>query len=70
MHGSPHSLWRTRNFRALWVAHSISLLGSQISFLALPLVAIFALRATPLQMGLLGATSGVPVLLFGLLIGV
>lgn len=70
MHGSPHSLWRTRDFRALWVAHGISQLGSQISFLALPLVAIVVLGATPLEMGLLGATSGVPVLLFGLLIGV
>jgi MFS family permease len=70
MHGSPRSPWRTRDFRALWIAHGVSVLGSQVTFLALPLVAIVTLRATPLQMGLLGATSGAPVLLFGLLIGV
>ncbi len=69
MHPSPRSLWRTRDFRTLWIAHGISLLGSQVTFLALPLVAIVTLRATPFQMGLLGATGGIPILLFGLLIG-
>jgi len=70
MHLSLRSLWRARGFRMLWVGHGISLLGSQVTFLALPLVAIISLHATPFEMGLLGATSGIPTLLFGLLVGV
>jgi len=70
MHLSLRGLWRARGFRMLWVGHGISLLGSQVTFLALPLVAIISLHATPFEMGLLGATSGIPTLLFGLLVGV
>ena len=44
----------------------ISQIGSQISFLALPLVATLALGATPFQMGLLTAAGAIPALVVGL----
>lgn len=43
----------------------VSLLGSQVTLLALPLVAVTLLGATPFQMGLLTAAQGVPSLLIG-----
>ncbi len=70
MHSPPRSLWYIPDFRRLWAGRTISLLGSQVTFLALPLVAIVSLHATPFQMGTLGATSGIPTVLFGLFIGV
>jgi MFS family permease len=53
-----------------WGGQSVSLLGSQFSLLALPLTAVLVLRASPGQMGLLGAALSAPGLLFGLLAGV
>lgn len=70
MHPLLPSLWRASDFRRLWAGHTISLLGSQVTFLALPLVAILSLHATPIQMGILGAIGGIPTVLFGLLVGV
>jgi MFS family permease len=66
----PGGLWRDAGFRNLWGAHAVSLLGSQVTALALPLTAALALDATPAQMGLLGAAGAAPALLLGLLAGV
>jgi len=60
------SIWRHADFRRLWMARTISEIGSQISFLALPLVATIILDASPLQMGILTAASSLPSLLLGL----
>ena len=57
-------------FRALWVGQSISQLGSQVSLLAIPLLAVVTLDATPLEMGLLAALETAPFLLFSLPAGV
>jgi len=65
----PDSLWRHRHFMRLWSAQTVSLLGDQISFLALPLTAVLVLHASSLQMGLMVALGGLPSILFGLLIG-
>jgi MFS family permease len=62
----PASLWRHADFLKLLSAQTVSLLGSQVSMLALPLTAILLLRATPLQVGLLGAAQYLPFLLVGL----
>ncbi len=64
------SLWRHSDFLKLWAGESISLLGSQITFLALPLTAVTWLQATPFEMGLLGALEFAPFLLFSLVAGV
>lgn len=53
-----------------WLGQSASLLGSQITLLALPLTAITVLGASPSEMGLLAAAQGAPVLLVGPLAGV
>jgi MFS family permease len=64
------SLWRHPDFLRLWAAQAISLIGSQVSFLALPLVAVVALDATLIQMGILSAVGALPALLLGLHAGV
>jgi hypothetical protein len=64
------SLWRHPNFIKLWAGQTVSLFGSQISLLAIPLTAVLVLNATPLQMGILTAIEAVPYLLFGLVTGV
>lgn len=55
-----------RDFNLLWLGQSASLVGSQVTVLALPLTAALALDATPAQMGFLGAAQWLPFLLFGL----
>jgi MFS family permease len=58
-------LWRQADFALLWSAQTISVFGSQISTLALPLTAILVLKATPAQMGLMLAIGAVPTAVFG-----
>lgn len=64
------SLWRHPDFRRLWIGQTVSGFGSAITGVALPLTAVVILGATPGQMGLLGAASSLPALLFGLVVGV
>jgi MFS family permease len=63
-------LWRHGDFLRLWGAQTISQLGSQISLLALPLVAIFTLEASTFEVAALGAMDFLPFLLFALPAGV
>src|SRR5947209_4179254 len=58
------------NFLTVWVGETISVFGSQLTFVALPLLAALKLHASPEQMGLLGAAGLGPWLLFGLPAGV
>jgi MFS family permease len=60
------SLWRHGDFLKLWSAQSISLIGTQVTALALPLTAILKLNASPLQVGLLGSLQYLPFLLVSL----
>jgi MFS family permease len=59
-------LYRHADFRRLWAAQSISQLGSQISALALPLVAVLELHASAFRVSLLGMFEMLPFLLFAL----
>jgi hypothetical protein len=54
----------------LWAAHTVSLFGTQVTLLALPLTAALSLNATPAQMGALGAVEFLPFVLVGLVAGV
>jgi MFS family permease len=54
------------NFRRYWAAQSISMLGDQVSGIAIPLAAVLVLHGTALEMGYLTALEWVPSLLFGL----
>ena len=64
------SLNRNPDFLRLWGAEGVSQLGSQITSIALPLVAATTLQATPLEFGVLAAASWLPYLVFGLAAGV
>jgi MFS family permease len=63
-------LLRGREFRSFWLGQSISLLGDQITYIALPLAAVLVLDAGPAQMGYLGAAALLPHLLLSLPAGV
>jgi MFS family permease len=63
-------LWRQPDFLKLWVGETISLAGSQVTTLALPLTAVLVLNASAGEMGLLRAVGTAPFLLFGLVAGV
>ena len=69
-HVTSASLWRHPAFLRLWTASAISDIGSQVSALALPLIAALMLDATAWQMGLLSAAESAPTLLVGLFAGV
>lgn len=56
-------------FRRYWAAQSVSVLGNQVSLLALPLTAVLTLHLTPGEMGLLTAAGYAPHLLLSLLAG-
>jgi MFS family permease len=60
------SLWRHADFLRFWGAASVSLVGDAVTRLALPLVAITILDASPLEVGILGAAQLGPFLLIGL----
>ncbi|HVH30377.1 MAG TPA: MFS transporter [bacterium] len=54
----------------LWTAQTISVFGDRFSELAIPLIAVLTLSATPGQMGILTAVTRAPFLLIGLFAGV
>ena len=62
----PPLLRENPRFRRFWLGQSISLLGDQVTVIALPLVAVLVLDATPAQMGYLFAVELAPNLLFSL----
>ncbi|MEV2270576.1 MFS transporter [Nonomuraea africana] len=59
-------LRRQRDYRLLWTARTVSITGSEVSKLAVPLAAVTLLAASPAQMGVLTAVAFLPALLFGL----
>ncbi|HEY0602652.1 MAG TPA: MFS transporter [Herpetosiphonaceae bacterium] len=63
-------LWRHTDFLKLWAGETVSLVGSQITTFALPLVAVLVLDATPVQVGILNAAGFAPFLLLTLPAGV
>jgi MFS family permease len=67
---SSKSLLRHFDFLKLWSAETFSVFGVQFSGLAIPWIAALTLKASPFEMGILGALSTVPFLVFGLFVGV
>jgi MFS family permease len=67
---APDRSTRSPEFRRFWIGQSISFLGSEVSLLALPLIAVVTLRADAGQMGILTALGLAPFLLIGLQAGV
>jgi len=62
----PRLLRENRDFRGFFVGQSISLLGDQITLIALPLVGVLVLHAGAAQMGYLTTAELLPNLLFAL----
>jgi MFS family permease len=67
---APGGLWRHRDFMHLWSAETVSQLGSQVSGIALPLVAILVLKASAFEVALLGVIEFAPFILISLPAGV
>ncbi len=62
-------LWRNNAFVRVWTAASISIFGSLITRIALPLVAILTLNAGPIEVALLRSMDLIAALLVGLVAG-
>jgi MFS family permease len=63
-------LWRNGDFLLLWAGQTISQFGSQVSGLALPLIAILVLNASAFEVAALGVVEFLPFALFSLPAGV
>lgn len=64
------SLWRHADFAKLWSAQTISQFGTQVSLLAIPLVAALHLDVSPFEFGLLTTVEFLPFVLISLPAGV
>ncbi len=62
----PESLWRDGNFLTMWGGQALSQFGSQITELALPVLAVLVLHATDAQVGYLNAAAMAAFLVVGL----
>src|SRR5215208_1430230 len=63
-------LHRDPAFRRFWAASTVSVFGDQVSALAIPLIAVLALDASPAQLGVLTSLAWLPHLLLSLPAGV
>src|SRR5437588_787158 len=59
-------LWRHRDFMKLWSGETVSKVGSQVSVLAIPLIAITVLKASTFEVGLLATVEFSPFILVAL----
>ncbi len=62
----PGGLFWHRDFRLLWTGQTVGRLGSSVTSVALPLVAVASLHASTFQVALLSAAAWLPWLLIGL----
>jgi MFS family permease len=60
------SLWRQRDFVKIWSAATASVVGSQVTLLAVPFIALTMLGASVFQVSLLTTVEMLPFLLFTL----
>jgi MFS family permease len=64
------SVFRHRDFVLLWSGQSVSETGSSVTYVALPLVAVIVLHASPFQVGLVTAATSIAWLMLALPAGV
>jgi MFS family permease len=64
------SLLRHRDFLKLWSAETISQFGTQVTLLALPIIAATTLNVTPFEFGMLATVEFLPFILLSLPAGV
>ena len=68
--GRRETLWRNPDFLKFWSGEALSLFGTQVTTLALPLTAVLVFEASEEQVGLLRFLQLVPYLFLALLFGV
>jgi MFS family permease len=64
------SLWRNPDFVRLWTSETVSLFGTQVTALALPLAAVLSLEASAGEVGILNAARFAPFIVVTLFAGV
>ncbi len=69
MREARRSVWGNPDFRKLWAGETVSLFGSEVTLLALPLAAVLTLHASAAQLGVLNAAKFAPFLLLSLPVG-
>jgi MFS family permease len=57
-------VWHNPAFRLLWAGQTVSMLGSQITSVVVPLLAVISLHASIADMGVLGTVVRLPYLLY------
>jgi MFS family permease len=67
---SRRGLWHNPNFLCLWTGETVSMIGSAVTELALPLTAIVLLHATSWQLGMLLALQSASTAGLSLFVGV
>ncbi len=63
---SKPTLWRHRDFVKIWSAATVSIVGSQVTIIAVPFIALTMLGASVFEVSLLTAVEMLPFLLFTL----
>ena len=63
-------LWRHADFLKLWAGQTISVVGSEVTVIALPTIAILQLHASAAQVGLLAAAQQIAFPVLALFAGV
>src|SRR5487761_737716 len=63
-------LWRHADFLKLWAGQTVSVIGSQVTVLALPTIAILQLHASAVEVGLLAAAQQIAFPVLALFAGV
>ncbi|GAB3437484.1 MFS transporter [Flindersiella endophytica] len=63
-------MWRNRDFAAYWIGQTVSEFGTQVTFVAMPLLAVLTLDASVGELGLLRFAEYLPFLLLTPIFGV
>ena len=64
------SLWRNTDFVKFWTGETVSLFGTQVTYLALPLTAIYMFHASATEVGVLRFVQLAPYIGLAMLFGV
>ncbi|MFV2104311.1 MFS transporter [Micromonospora sp. LOL_024] len=67
---NPTGALRNPNFRKFWIGETLSLLGTEVTRFALPLIAVLTLSASAFEVGLLNAMRYVPIVIVSLFAGI
>ncbi len=63
-------LWHHRDFLRFWFSDTVSQVGNQFTNVAMPLIAVKVLGASPIELGIIGALAILPFPVLGLFVGV